>query len=98
MISAFSHNSEFTKAIATFSEMYISGESPNQFAFSSVIQACSSLKSLQFGKQIHCLSLKVGFSYELFVGSNLADMYSKSDSIIDACMVFEEMPVKDEVS
>ncbi|KAL4571569.1 hypothetical protein LXL04_018330 [Taraxacum kok-saghyz] len=98
MISAFSQNSEFTKAIATFCEMYISGESPNQFAFSSVIQACSSLKSLQFGKQIHCLSLKVGFSYELFVGSNLADMYSKSDSIIDACMVFEEMPVKDEVS
>ncbi|CAH1432366.1 unnamed protein product [Lactuca virosa] len=98
MISAFSQNSEFTKAITTFCGMCDSGESPNQFAFSSVIQACSSLKSVQIGTQIHCLALKAGFSYELFVGSNLADMYSKCGSIIEACMVFEEMPSKDEVS
>ncbi|XP_023742081.1 pentatricopeptide repeat-containing protein At4g14850 isoform X2 [Lactuca sativa] len=98
MISAFSQNSEFAKAITTFCGMCVFGESPNQFAFSSVIQACSSLKSVQIGKQIHCLALKVGFSYELFVGSNLADMYSKCGSIIEACMVFEEMPSKDEVS
>ncbi|KAI3782409.1 hypothetical protein L2E82_12454 [Cichorium intybus] len=98
MISGFSQNSEFSESIATFCEMCASGESPNQFAFSSVIQACSSLKSVQVGKQIHCLALKVGFSYELFVGSNLADMYSKCGSIFEACMVFEEMPSKDEVS
>ncbi|KAM0005026.1 putative tetratricopeptide-like helical domain superfamily, DYW domain-containing protein [Helianthus debilis subsp. tardiflorus] len=72
----------------------ISGFSQN----SDVIQACSFLKSVQTGKQIHCLALKVGFSYELFVGSNLADMYSKCGSIVEACMVFEEMPFKDEVS
>nr|KAJ0201528.1 hypothetical protein LSAT_V11C600317570 [Lactuca sativa] len=74
MISVFSQNSEFAKAITTFCGMYVSDESPNQFAFSSVIQACSSLKSVQI------------------------DMYSKCGSIIEACMVFEEMPSKDEVS
>ncbi|KAK1408453.1 hypothetical protein QVD17_40240 [Tagetes erecta] len=98
MISGFSQNSEFSKAISTFCLMWVSGESPNQFAFSSVIQACSLLKSVQFGKQIHCLAVKVGFSYELFVGSNLADMYSKCELMFEACMVFEEMPSKDEVS
>ncbi|XP_076931267.1 pentatricopeptide repeat-containing protein At4g14850-like isoform X2 [Bidens hawaiensis] len=98
MISSFSQNSEFSKAITTFCLMRVSGESPNQFAFSSVIQACSVLKSVETGKQIHCLALKFGFSYELFVGSNLADMYSKCGLMVEACMVFEEMPSKDEVS
>ncbi|KAI3772443.1 hypothetical protein L6452_03629 [Arctium lappa] len=98
MISGFSQNMEFLKAITTFCKMWVCGESPNEFAFSSVIQACSSLKSVQIGKQIHCLALKVGFSYELFVGSNLADMYSKCGLMVEACMVFEEMPSKDEVS
>ncbi|KAI3787010.1 hypothetical protein L1987_41158 [Smallanthus sonchifolius] len=98
MISGFSQNSEFSKAITTFCLMWGSGESPNQFAFSSVIQACSLLKSVRIGKQIHCLAVKVGFSHELFVGSNLADMYSKCGWMVEACMVFEEMPSKDEVS
>ncbi|KAL8254699.1 hypothetical protein R6Q59_032920 [Mikania micrantha] len=98
MISGFSQNSEYSKAITTFCMMWVSGESPNQFAFSSVIQACSFLESVQVGKQIHCLALKVGFSHELFVGSNLADMYSKCGLMVEACMVFEEMPSKDEVS
>ncbi|KAL7586655.1 hypothetical protein Lser_V15G38495 [Lactuca serriola] len=79
MISAFSQNSKFTKAITTFCGIWDSGESPYQSAFSSVIQGCSSLKSVQIGTQIHY-------------------MYSKCGSIIEACMVFEEMPSKDEVS
>ncbi|KAD5317575.1 hypothetical protein R6Q59_032918 [Mikania micrantha] len=87
MIFGFSQNSEYLKAITTFCMMWVSSESPNQFAFSSVIQACSFLESVQVGKQIHCLALKVGFSHELFVGSNLADMYSKCGLMVEACMV-----------
>ncbi|GJY42270.1 pentatricopeptide repeat superfamily protein [Tanacetum coccineum] len=34
----------------------------------------------------------------MFVGSNLADLYSKCESLLEACMVFEEISVKDEVS
>ncbi|GAB4856457.1 hypothetical protein Ancab_014372 [Ancistrocladus abbreviatus] len=78
--------------------MRVSGQRPNEFAFSSVIQASSSLGCTEIGRQMHCLSVKCGFSYELFVGSNLADMYSKCGEIYDACKVFQEMPYKDEVS
>ncbi|KAA8518582.1 hypothetical protein F0562_016056 [Nyssa sinensis] len=98
MISGFSQNWEFSEAVKTFCRMRIAGESPNQFAFSSVIRAAVSLGSADLGKQIHCIALKCGFSYELFVGSNLADMYSKCGVMVDACTVFEEMPCKDEVS
>ncbi|PWA61937.1 pentatricopeptide repeat (PPR) superfamily protein [Artemisia annua] len=82
----------------TFCSMWVSGESANEFAFSSVVQACSFLKMVDVGRQVHCLALKVGLSYEMFVGSNLADMYSKCGSLFEACMVFKEMPMKDEVS
>ncbi|RWR83535.1 pentatricopeptide repeat-containing-like protein [Cinnamomum micranthum f. kanehirae] len=98
MISGFSQNGKFQEALETFSRMRTAGETPNQFAFSSAVQATSALGLLAFGKQIHSLSLKLGFHVELFVGSNLADMYSKCGALADACRVFDEMPLKDEVS
>ncbi|KAK2655296.1 hypothetical protein Ddye_008348 [Dipteronia dyeriana] len=97
MITGFSQNQNFVEAMTTFCNMRIAQESPNQFAFSSVIRACVSLGFVEFGRQLHCLALKCGFGCELFVGSNLADMYSKCGVIRDACKVFEEMDFTDEV-
>ncbi|GAB2300712.1 hypothetical protein Dimus_034749 [Dionaea muscipula] len=98
MITALAQNSRYPEALRTFSRMLVSGQSPTEFAFSSVIQASASVRSIEFGRQVHCLCVKCGFNGELFVGSNLADMYSKCGEIQYACMVFEEMPFKDEVS
>ncbi|KAM0940372.1 putative tetratricopeptide-like helical domain superfamily, DYW domain-containing protein [Dioscorea sansibarensis] len=98
MISGFSQNRLFHRALQTFTSMCSSGLKPTQFAFSSAIQASVLFGSLVFGKQLHSLSFKSGYSLELFVGSNLADMYSKLGSLGDACKVFDEMPLKDEVS
>lgn len=97
MITGFSQNQNFTKAIETFCEMRNFQENPTQFAFSSVVQACAYLGSIGIGRLIHCLALKSGFGCELFVGSNLVDMYSKRGIMRDAVKVFEEMECKDEV-
>lgn len=98
MITGFSQNLRLPEALETFCQMRNAGESPTQFAFSSVVRACASLGWIEIGRQMHCLALKCGFGYELFVGSNLADMYSKCRAMVEACKVFEEMPCKDEVS
>ncbi|XP_058088282.1 pentatricopeptide repeat-containing protein At4g14850-like [Magnolia sinica] len=98
MISGFSQNGRFPEALTAFSHMRAAGEKPTQFAISSIIQVAAFLGSLEFGEQMHSLSLKSGLSVELFVGSNLADMYSKCGDLVSACWVFDEMPVKDEVS
>ncbi len=98
MITGLSQNLRFPEALETFCQMRNAEKSPTQFAFSSVVRACASLGWIEFGRQMHCLALKCGFSYELFVGSNLADMYSKCVKMVEACKVFEEMPCKDEVS
>nr|DAD48547.1 TPA_asm: hypothetical protein HUJ06_018484 [Nelumbo nucifera] len=98
LISGFSQNGRFLEALRTFVLMRGAGEKPTQFAFSSVIQSSASLGLIEFGKQLHSLSVKSGFCNELYVGSNLADMYSKCGVLADACRVFDEMPCKDEVS
>ncbi|XWS55990.1 hypothetical protein CRYUN_Cryun09bG0047900 [Craigia yunnanensis] len=46
---------------------------------------------------MHCLALKFGLGFDIFVGSNLVDMYSKCGVMINAYKVFQEMRCKDEV-
>ncbi|CAL2273124.1 unnamed protein product [Prunus armeniaca] len=98
MITGFSQNRRFSETLKTFSQMRGAGENPTQFAFASVIRACVFLGSIEIGRQMHSLALKLGLAFELFVGSNLADMYWKFRLMADACKVFEEMPCKDAVS
>ncbi|XP_028760883.1 putative pentatricopeptide repeat-containing protein At1g68930 [Neltuma alba] len=97
MITGFSQNSRFREALSTFCLMRNAGKALTQFAFSSVLRACVSLESIELGTQMHSLAMKCGFSNEIFVGSNLADMYSKCGMMYDACNVFNEMPFKDQV-
>ncbi|XP_054800745.1 putative pentatricopeptide repeat-containing protein At5g52630 [Prosopis cineraria] len=97
MISGFSQNRRFGEALNTFCLMRNVGEALTQFAFSSVLRACVSHGSVELGTQLHSLAMKCGFSNELFVGSNLADMYSKCGIMHEACKVFNEMPYKDQV-
>ncbi|KAK7390433.1 hypothetical protein VNO78_25738 [Psophocarpus tetragonolobus] len=97
LIIGFAHNFRFEEALSSFCQMSVEGEIATQFALSSVLQACASLGAIQFGTQVHCLAVKCGFGCELFVGSNLTDMYSKCGELPDAWKVFEEMPYKDAV-
>lgn len=97
MITGFSQNSRLSEAVNVLSQMRIVGEDPTQFAFASIIKACVSLRSIKIGKQTHCLALKYCLDWNIYVGSNLADMYSKCGMIIEACKLFEEMPCKDAV-
>ncbi|CAM8922869.1 unnamed protein product [Rhodiola kirilowii] len=96
-ISGLCQNYRFLDGLDGFYKMWVGGESLNQFVLSSVVKACTGLGWIWFGKQVHCLALKYGFSSELFVGSNLADMYSGYGEMGDAFRIFEEMPSKDEV-
>ncbi|KAL5710621.1 hypothetical protein ACHQM5_021162 [Ranunculus cassubicifolius] len=98
MVSGFSQNKMFSEAMKMFSMMRVAGETPTQFALSNVVQVSACLGSLELGRQLHSLSLRMGFCFELFVGSNLGDMYSKCGALVDGLRVFEEMPNKDEVS
>ncbi|KAK1413764.1 hypothetical protein QVD17_35545 [Tagetes erecta] len=49
----------------------------NTVTFVSVLSACSDIKNLKFGLQIHGDLVKVGLVRDLLVGTALLDMYSK---------------------
>ncbi|KAF3780506.1 Pentatricopeptide repeat-containing protein [Nymphaea thermarum] len=97
VISGLSQNGAFQEALRFLEEMRISRWQPSQFALSCAVQACAALGWVQHGKQLHSLTLKTGFGSELFVGSNLIDMYSKFGLLVDAQDVFNGMSAKDKV-
>lgn len=70
----------------------------DQFIISSVLKVCSSLASLQRGKQVHAFCVKRGFETEDVAVTSLVDMYLKCGEIDDALALFSFMPERDIVS
>ncbi|KAJ4813953.1 Pentatricopeptide repeat-containing protein [Rhynchospora pubera] len=58
--------------------------SPNHFTFPPLLRATS----LPFGRQLHSLIYKLGFSSDSFARNNLLCMYLQSGCPYDACKVF----------
>lgn len=86
------------KALSVFREMGSSKIMPNAMTLSTVIPACSSLKSLNWGREIHGFSIKNGMEDNTFVNCALVDMYANCASIMNAELVFRNMPNLDTVS
>ncbi|XP_007011666.2 PREDICTED: putative pentatricopeptide repeat-containing protein At3g25970 [Theobroma cacao] len=64
----------------------------DHYALSAVLRSCSDLATLQLGRQVHVLAIKLGFETNDFVASALIFMYSKCGIIQDARKSFEETP------
>ncbi|PSR95808.1 Pentatricopeptide repeat-containing protein [Actinidia chinensis var. chinensis] len=95
MISAFAQNRNSEKAIDMFQRMLQEGLKPNKFCSSSVL---SIVDSLDFSRQIHCYTLKVGLAFDVSVGNSLSTMYSKCGRLVESYEVFQQIVEKDNVS
>lgn len=78
-------------SVDLFLEMLRVGIAPTPFSVSAVLVGCSQLEAKRLGTQVHGLSLKVGFCYNVVVGTGLVDMYSKCCSVDDSRRVFDQM-------
>eukprot|EP01018_Ginkgo_biloba_P024571 Gb_15499 [translate_table: standard] len=74
MIVGYAQNVHGENAIELLGSMQQAIMKLNQFTFASVLNACASLASLQWGKQIHALIIKVGLEFDVSMGSSLVDM------------------------
>lgn len=70
----------------------------NPVAISSVLNACSELYSLEYGRQIHCVMLRRGFECETILCNALLDMYAKCGEVKIARLVFDRIVNKNVVS
>lgn len=83
---------EDDEAFSLFRAMMADGIKADEVALASILSACSNLKDLTRGRQVHCLSVKHGLQTSLYAGSSLIDMYVKCGAIAAACQVFYCMP------
>lgn len=99
IIKAHFFNGDYPEALFFFSRMRASDFTPNQFTLPMVVASCADLFSLEDGKNIHGMALKLGlFSGNSAVGSSFVYMYSKCGQMGDAYYVFDEMSVRDVVA
>ncbi|EPS61845.1 hypothetical protein M569_12946 [Genlisea aurea] len=86
-------------SLRVFREMGSAGVKPNAITLSSVLPACSDLKCLKLGREIHCYCVKNGdLRDSVFVNSALMDMYSRCSSVERAESIFGNMKRLDVVS
>ncbi|KAM0954373.1 putative tetratricopeptide-like helical domain superfamily [Dioscorea sansibarensis] len=69
----------------------------NSLTYSSSLFACSGMRAVREGQQIHGLVLKSGIVADLCVDSALMDMYSKCGFMEDAYRVFQACEEPDDV-
>ncbi|KAF5193562.1 Pentatricopeptide repeat-containing protein [Thalictrum thalictroides] len=86
-------------AVKIFCEMLKEGIEPNEFTFSSVINACAApMAAVEQGKQCHAISIKAGYHNALCVSSSLVTMYAKRGSVESAHEVFKRQWARDLIS
>ncbi|KAK9079153.1 hypothetical protein SSX86_000823 [Deinandra increscens subsp. villosa] len=86
-------------AVRVFRELAKDGVRPNEYTFSSVLNACASpMAAIEHGKQFHAGAVKENYGNTLCVSSALVTMYAKRGNIESANKVFERQTERDLVS
>lgn len=97
LISGSAQNDKYEEALLWYHEMRYHNSMPDQATFCSVLKACSTLTSLEYGKKIHSFIFCVGYDKDELTGSALVDMYAKCGDIESSAQVFSEMISKKDV-
>ncbi|PON96869.1 Tetratricopeptide-like helical domain containing protein [Trema orientale] len=91
MISGYSKWGRYDEALSMVSMMQRSNTRLNETTFSTIFSVCGRSRSMDEGKEVHCLVLKSGMeSFEL-VGSALLFFYVNCNQIEDAERVFDDL-------
>ena len=98
MLSLFGHHGFVEKCMSLFRELMRTETALSEISFVGVLSGFSCKKDLEYGEQIHCLVIKKGFDYEVYVVNSLINMYVKCTSICLAEKIFEMVPIQDVVS
>ncbi|KAF2282802.1 hypothetical protein GH714_043093 [Hevea brasiliensis] len=98
LLTGYDLNCKHGDALRVFSDMIKMGFLPNQSTFTSAFNSCRGLESLDKGKEIHTVVIKLGLEADVFVGNSLMVMYSECGNVNDAVAVFKTINEKNTVS
>ncbi|KAL5741782.1 hypothetical protein ACOSP7_028514 [Xanthoceras sorbifolium] len=88
MISGYTQNGLVEESFTAFRQMLELNVTPNVVTIASVLPACHPMGNIELGKQLHGFSIRHLLDQNVFVGTALVDMYSKSGVINYAENVF----------
>ncbi|CAK7346873.1 unnamed protein product [Dovyalis caffra] len=86
------------EAVIMFFKMFRSKVRPLSYTFSNALVACSGMRAVKEGMQIHGVAIKINFEEEEVVLSSLSDMYVKCGKIESARRVFDLPGSRDLIS
>lgn len=95
MVACYAQNYCHEDSLLLFCKMMIMGYKPNNFTISAALKSCLGLEAFGFGKSVHGCALKTCYDRDLYVGTALLELYTKSGEIAEAQQFFEEMPKDD---
>ncbi|KAF5175367.1 Pentatricopeptide repeat-containing protein [Thalictrum thalictroides] len=87
IITGYAQNGYFSKALELFVQMGMNGIRWNEHTFTSMLSACSSMRSEKHGREVHAWAIKKGWSLNSYISSSLVDMYCKCGNIAYAEVV-----------
>lgn len=77
-------------SLLLYNKLLLDGIKPDNYSYTFVLKACSHLKALSEGKQVHGQIIKAGIAPDTHVHSSLIHMYTNSDRIACAECVLAE--------
>ncbi|XP_010060126.2 pentatricopeptide repeat-containing protein At5g04780, mitochondrial [Eucalyptus grandis] len=98
LITGYVHNSEPELAIRVYLEMLETGSYPTNYTLGIALNACSSLRSLELGKQIHAYIVKYRIEQDASIGNALCSLYSKFGNLDYAVKTFRGITEKNVIS
>ncbi|KAG9448847.1 hypothetical protein H6P81_008812 [Aristolochia fimbriata] len=84
-------------SILLYKEMVLIGCIPDNHTYTFVLKACSSIRALDEGQQVHTRIIKAGVSPNTHVHSSLIHMYANCNRVDCAERVFDEFPQEETV-
>ncbi|XP_010465456.1 PREDICTED: putative pentatricopeptide repeat-containing protein At3g15130 [Camelina sativa] len=102
MIAGHVHAGYGSKALATFGMMQEPNikVSPDEFTFTSLLKACSSIGMIDAGKQLHGFLVRSGFHCpsSVTITGSLVDLYVKCGNVYSARKAFDQIKEKTMIS
>lgn len=98
LISGYAQNGYEEETIKLFGCMSKSRFRWNEHTFASVLSACSGMKNLKLGKEVHAWVLKDGMYSNPFVSSGIVDVYSKCGNMKNAESVYAAIGLENSFS
>lgn len=98
LLTGYGANNEHDVALRVFGDMIRFEITPNQSSFTSVLNSITEMESIDWGKGIHGLAVKIGLETDVFVGNSLVVLYTKCGNIRDGVLSFKKITNKNAVS